>query len=250
LQRGDLSLLGGRPSTGKTTAALQIVNQAIISGVGTMLFSLETPAKTLLRRLACMSMSIDYQKWRSGALGATEQEDLFQETERLRTDRHLRINERALATVPSIHADLRRTKGEQEIGLVVIDYLQLMHSAGKHQNRVSEVSEISRDLKLAAVEFQLPFLVLSQLNRTPETENRAPQLSDLRESGSLEQDADLVIFLWCPKSEMVDDYHATATEMIVAKQRNGPIGAFDTLFVKRLARLEEAAAESPAFVGR
>jgi replicative DNA helicase len=197
LQPGELIILGGRPSTGKTTVALQIVHHAVTHGVGSMLFSLEMSDKVLVQKLVCMAAQIRLQDFRSGDVTPDERKRMLGAIGPLNK---LRINSRPIATASSVHAEARRLKAQHDIGLVVVDYLQLMQ-APAHQSRWVEVGSISRHLKLAAHELNIPFLVLSQLSRSSDSEKRRPSMKDLRESGNIEQDADVILLLWAPDSQ-------------------------------------------------
>jgi len=238
LQRGDLILLGGRPSTGKTTAALQIAQHAVAHGVGTAIFSLEMSAKVLVQKLACMVAQIRHNDFRSGEVTADERERMVQAVGTL--DKLL-INQRPIATAASIHAEARRLKQQSGIGLVIVDYLQLME-APAHQHRYVEVGMISRQLKLAAHDLDIPFLVLCQLSRASESEKRRPSMKDLRESGNLEQDADVILLLWAPDSHG-EGHPAGYTELIVEKQRTGEAGReippIEMIFEKDRGQLKE-----------
>jgi len=212
LQRGNLILLGGRPSAGKTTAALNIILHAVKRGTGTLLLSLETLDKVLLQKLACIAAGVRFADFRDG-LNSEEHRKIAEAIALLST--RIWINSRPLATARSVHSEVCRVQLEHDIGLVIIDYMQLMDGRG-HQNRYVEVGLISRQIKLAALALDLPFLVLSQVSR--DAEGRRPTLKDLRESGNLEQDADVVLFI-SPKLNKPG-----YSEIGVAKQRDGVAG--------------------------
>jgi replicative DNA helicase len=222
LQRGDVVFLGGRPSWGKTTMALEMIAHAAAHNVGTMMFSLEMSPKALLRKLLCMMGQVRLDDFKSGNILADERKRMF---DAIGTLSNLRINERPIATVRSIHSAVRRMKARQDIGLVVVDYLQLLNTTA-HQQRYVEVGSISRDLKLAARDCDIPFLVLCQLSRACESEKRRPTMNDLRESGNLEQDGDVVLLLYRPAPDSQDGTGRKPgyTELIVAKQRDGAAG--------------------------
>jgi replicative DNA helicase len=183
--------------------------------------------------MICASSLIDQQKFRAGYLNQDERRKLQMELGRL-VQAPLWIDDTSGTNLMDVHAKLRRLKAEQGLGLVIIDYLQLMSSRGRTENRNQEVSAISRGLKLMAKEMRVPFLVLSQLSRAPETRpgDHRPQLSDLRESGSIEQDADLVMFIYREEvyNREREDLRGQA-KLIIAKQRNGPIGDVNLVFV-------------------
>jgi replicative DNA helicase len=243
LQPGDLIFLGGRPSTGKTTAALQIIHHAVTHGVGSLLFSLEMSDKVLVQKLVCITARIRLQDFRSGDITNDERTRMLGGIEPLKS---LWINRRPIVTASSIHAEVRRMKAQHDIGLVVIDYLQLMDVPARQQRYV-EVGLLSRQLKLSAQELDVPFLVLSQLSRAPESEKRRPSMKDLRESGNLEQDADVILLLWAPGGQNGDEPAASHTELIVEKQRTGEAGRdtppINMRFDKQHGRLVELAEE-------
>lgn len=236
MHEGELIILAARPSMGKTALALNIAHHVatnIHDPKTVAVFSLEMSADSLLTRMICASSLIDQQKFRAGYLNQDERRKLQMELGRL-VQAPLWIDDTSGTNLMDIHAKLRRLKSEHGLGLVVIDYLQLMSSRGRTENRNQEVSAISRGLKLMAKEMKVPFLVLSQLSRAPETRpgDHRPQLSDLRESGSIEQDADLVMFIYREEvyNREREDLRGQA-KLIIAKQRNGPIGDVNLVFV-------------------
>jgi replicative DNA helicase len=203
-------------------------------------FSLEMSSESLLTRLICAAARVDQQKFRAGYLNQDERRRLQQAAAEL-IDSRLFIDDTPGTNLMDIHAKLRRLKNEHGLGLVVIDYLQLMSSRGRSENRNQEISAMSRGLKLMAKELGVPFLVLSQLNRAPETRpgDHRPQLADLRESGSIEQDADLVTFIFREEVYKPDreDLRGLA-ELLLAKQRNGPTGRVNLIFLKECTKFE------------
>jgi replicative DNA helicase len=203
-------------------------------------FSLEMSKESLLTRLVCASARVDQQKFRAGYLNQEERRRLQMAAMQM-VEAPLFIDDTAGANLMDIHAKLRRLQAEHGLGMVVIDYLQLMSSRGRSENRQQEVSTISRGLKLLSKELRVPFVVLSQLSRAPETRpgDHRPQLSDLRESGSIEQDADLVAFIYREEVYNRDreDLKGKA-KLIVAKQRNGPIGDLNLVFLKEYTKFE------------
>ena len=236
MHEGELIILAARPSMGKTALALNIAHHVatnIQDPRPVAVFSLEMSADSLLTRMICASAVIDQQKFRAGYLNQEERRKLQMELGRL-VQAPLYIDDTSGTNLMDVHAKLRRLKAEQGLGLVIIDYLQLMSSRGRVENRNQEVSAISRGLKLMAKEMRVPFLVLSQLSRAPETRpgDHRPQLSDLRESGSIEQDADLVMFIYREEvyNREREDLRGKA-KLIIAKQRNGPIGDVNLVFV-------------------
>ncbi|HEY6126987.1 MAG TPA: replicative DNA helicase [Candidatus Acidoferrum sp.] len=246
LQPSELLILAARPSQGKTALALNFAeNIAIRAGSPVAFFSLEMSKESLLQRLVASVAQIDAHKFRSGHLS---REDWRRMTEALGTisSAPLWIDDAGSTSVLEIGAKARRLKRDKGLSLVVVDYLQLITGRGRFNNRQEEVSSISRGLKGLAKELQLPVLVLSQLTRAPEREERGPQLSDLRESGAIEQDADVVMFIYRPhwsKMEASPEERDQA-EIQVAKQRNGPTDKVRFVFRSRLTRFEEAAPDA------
>jgi len=243
LHEGELVIVAARPSMGKTALALNMAqhiatHREIQKTVA--LFSLEMSKESLLSRMICAAARVDQHKFRAGYLNQDERRRLQLSTvELMRAP--LYIDDTAAVNLMDVHAKLRRLKNEQGLGLVVVDYLQLMSGRGRFENRVQEVSSLSRGLKLLAKELAVPILVLSQLSRAPETRqgDHRPQLSDLRESGSIEQDADLVAFIFREEVYKPDreDLRGLA-EMNLAKQRNGPIARINLVFLKEFTKFE------------
>jgi replicative DNA helicase len=203
-------------------------------------FSLEMSSESLLTRMTCAAARVDQQKFRMGYLSRDERNALQESAFRL-TEAPLYIDDTPGCSLMDVHAKLRRLQNEQKIGLVIIDYLQLMSSKGKQENRNQEVSALSRGLKLLAMEMDVPFLVLSQLSRAPETRpgDHKPQMSDLRESGSIEQDADLIGFIYREEVYKPDreDLRGLA-DLMLSKQRNGPTGTVKLVFLRQFTRFE------------
>jgi replicative DNA helicase len=246
LQPSELLILAARPSQGKTALALNFAeNISIRAGSPVAFFSLEMSKESLLQRLVASVAQIDAHKFRSGHLS---REDWRRMTEALGTisSAPLWIDDAGSTSVLEIGAKARRLKREKGLSLVVVDYLQLITGRGRFNNRQEEVSSISRGLKGLAKELQLPVLVLSQLTRAPEREERGPQLSDLRESGAIEQDADVVMFIYRPHWAKMDasPEERDQAEIQVAKQRNGPTDKVRFVFRSRLTRFEEAAPDA------
>jgi replicative DNA helicase len=246
LQPSELLILAARPSQGKTALALNFAeNISIRAGMPVAFFSLEMSKESLLQRLVASVAQIDAHKFRSGHLS---REDWRRMTEALGTisSAPLWIDDAGSTSVLEIGAKARRLKREKGLSLVVVDYLQLITGRGRFNNRQEEVSSISRGLKGLAKELQLPVLVLSQLTRAPEREERGPQLSDLRESGAIEQDADVVMFINRPHWSKMDasPEERDQAEIQVAKQRNGPTDKVRFVFRSRLTRFEEAAPDA------
>lgn len=246
LHEGELFILAARPSMGKTAFALNIAQHAATRlGKTCAVFSLEMSAESLLTRMVCAQARVDQQKFRAGYLNAHERRQLQFALSEL-TEAPLFIDDTSGANLIDVHAKLRRLKSERGLDLVVIDYLQLMSGRGRTENRNQEVSALSRGLKLLAKELRVPMIVLSQLSRASETRpgDHKPILSDLRDSGSIEQDADLVAFIYREEvyKQDRDDLKGLA-ELILAKQRNGPIGKIDLVFLKECTKFENRAGD-------
>ena len=245
---GELFILAGRPSMGKTALALNIAQHVALKLKQTVaVFSLEMSKESLLTRMLCATARVDSQKFRSGYLNQAERTKLNHALHEL-VEAPLYIDDTAGIHLMDIHAKLRRLKAERgHIGLVVVDYLQLMSGRGRFENRNQEVSALSRGMKLLAKELNVPLLVLSQLSRAVESRqgDHRPQLSDLRESGSIEQDADVVGFIF--REEVYqrerEDLRGLA-ELIVAKQRNGPIGTVNLVFLHAQTKFENRAEDT------
>jgi len=242
LHEGELLILAARPSMGKTAFAMNIASHVATKlNQKVAIFSLEMSGESLLTRMLCAQAYVDSQRFRMGYLNGDERRKLAQASSKL-VEAPLFIDDTAGVHLMDMHAKLRRLQnGDGKLGLVIVDYLQLMTGRGRFENRNQEVSTISRGLKLLAKELKVPMLVLSQLSRAPETRqgDHRPQLSDLRESGSIEQDADLVAFIFREEVYKRDreDLRGLA-ELIVAKQRNGPIGKVDLVFLHSLTKFE------------
>ncbi len=209
-------------------------------------FSLEMSKESLLTRMLCASARVDQQRFRAGYLNADERRSLQEAMYRM-VEAPLFLDDTAGTNLMDVHAKLRRLQAEQDVGLVVIDYLQLMQGRGRFENRVQEISSLSRGLKLMSKELRLPFLVLSQLSRAPESRpgDHRPMLSDLRESGSIEQDADLVAFIFREEVYRPDKESLKGmAELILAKQRNGPTGRVKLAFLNRYTKFENLSADT------
>ncbi|WP_232698029.1 replicative DNA helicase [Brevibacillus daliensis] len=232
-QRSDLIILAARPSVGKTAFALNVAqNVAARANETVAIFSLEMSASQLVQRMICAEGNLDASRMRSGAL---EEDDWQKLTMAIGTlaKAPVYIDDTPGITVQDIRAKCRRLQTEKGLGMILIDYLQLISGRGKGDNRQQEVSEISRTLKGIARELNVPVIALSQLSRSVEQrQDKRPMMSDIRESGSIEQDADIVAFLYR------DDYYDKETEakniieIIIAKQRNGPTGTVELVFLK------------------
>ncbi|MFZ0640354.1 MAG: replicative DNA helicase [Candidatus Acidiferrales bacterium] len=247
LQPGELIILAARPSMGKTSLALNIAENVALADEprSVAIFSLEMSKESLLLRLLASQGRVDAHRFRTGHLGAEDWAKIGPALARL-GDAPLWIDDSASSTVMEMGAKARRLKRDKGLDLLIIDYLQLIAARGRFGNRNEEVSSISRALKGLAKELKVPVLVLSQLTRAPEREDRKPQLADLRESGAIEQDADVVLFINRPgfyKTDLPPEERAKC-ELIIAKQRNGPTGSLDFVFIDRHTRFEQAAPDS------
>jgi replicative DNA helicase len=246
-QPSELLILAARPSQGKTALALNLTeNIALRTGQPVAFFSLEMSKESLLQRLVASVAQIDAHKFRTGHLS---REDWRRMTEALGTiaSAPLWIDDAGSISVLEIGAKARRLKRDKSgLAMVVVDYLQLITARGRFGNRQEEVSSISRSLKGLAKELQVPVLVLSQLTRAPERDERGPQLSDLRESGAIEQDADVVMFIYRPNffKAGATPEEREETELRIAKQRNGPTDMVKFVFRSRFTRFEEAAPDA------
>ena len=245
MHRGDLLILAGRPSMGKTALALNIAQHVALKLRQTVaVFSLEMSKESLLTRMLCAAARVDSQKFRAGYLNQEERHKLHHAVTEL-VEAPLYVDDTPGTHLMDMHAKLRRLQaGRHQIGLVIVDYLQLMTGRGRFENRVQEVSAISRGMKLLAKELNVPMLVLSQLSRAVETRDgdHRPQLSDLRDSGSIEQDADLVGFVFREEIYKKDNEDLRGrAELIVAKQRNGPVGTVKLNFLHAYTKFENPA---------
>jgi replicative DNA helicase len=245
-QPSDFIIIAGRPSMGKTAFALNIAQYVGVEVGGKVLvLSLEMSAQQLVQRMLCSEAKVDSQAVRTGFLNSSDWHRLTAAAGRL-SEAGIYIDDSAGLSVLEARAKARRMKAEHGLNLLVIDYLQLMRGRASQENRQQEISEISRSLKALAKELNIPVVALSQLSRAVETRAQRdfrPQLSDLRESGALEQDADVILFLY-RQSVYKDDVppdEANLAEVIIGKQRNGPIGTVKVVFLPQYARFENAA---------
>jgi replicative DNA helicase len=247
LQNSDLIILAARPSMGKTALALNIArNAAVDAGVPVAIFSLEMSKEQLSLRLLCAEARIDSSRLRSGFFSMEDWERLTDAAGVL-SAAPIFIDDSPSLSAMEVRAKARRLKMDKNIGLIIIDYLQLMQARGSAERRDLEISEISRSLKALAKEINLPVVALSQLNRMLEQRNdRRPRLSDLRESGALEQDADVVAFIYRDEvyNKEENNPHKGTAEIILAKQRNGPIGEVRLTFLSVYTRFENMAPEA------
>ncbi len=253
LQKGDLCIVAARPSMGKTSWVMNVAaNAAITHKIPVAIFSLEMASEQLVQRLLCAEGRIDAQRLRRGKLSPEEHQRLAAAAGHLNTA-PIWIDDQPGCNVLEIRAKSRRLQSElrldgKELGMVVIDYMQLMSGTANSESRVQEVSLISRGLKSLARELNVPVVALSQLSRGPEQRtDKRPMLSDLRDSGSIEQDADLVMFLFRPEyyapAEKRDELEGKA-ELIISKQRNGPTGVIELFFQKAYTRFDSVTRSS------
>jgi replicative DNA helicase len=241
LQPSDLIIVAGRPSMGKTAFVLNLAEHAALrADTGVAIFSLEMAKEQLAMRMLCSEARVDLARVRTGHLSDREFPKLAMAAGRL-ADASIFIDDTPALTVLELRAKARRLKRDPnaKLGLVIVDYIQLMRSAEGKDNREQEISEISRSLKALAKELQVPVVALSQLNRQVESRNPPiPRLADLRESGAIEQDADVICFLYREEYYVEDTEKKGIAEVIVAKQRNGPIGNVELTFLKEFTRFE------------
>ncbi len=239
LQGGELIIIAGRPSMGKTSLALNIAENAAIGGkVPTAIFSMEMPSQQLAFRMISSLGRVDQTHLRTGRF-PDEDWSRINTAVQLMSDAPLYIDDSAGLSPTEIRARARRLHREHGLGLIVIDYLQLMQVPGNKENRATEISEISRSLKALAKELNLPVIALSQLNRSVEQRtDKRPVMSDLRESGAIEQDADLIVFIYREEVYNQDTPRKGIADISIAKQRNGPIGDFLLTFVGRYTKFE------------
>ncbi|MCU6791925.1 replicative DNA helicase [Paenibacillus sp. WQ 127069] len=232
-QRSDLIIVAARPSVGKTAFALNIAQNVGVREKETVaIFSLEMGAPQLVQRMICAEANVDATRMRTGSLEAEDWEKMTMAIGSL-SEANIYIDDSPSVTVADIRARCRRLKQERGLGMILIDYLQLIHGRGKGDNRQQEVSEISRTLKQIARELDVPVIALSQLSRGVEQrQDKRPMMSDLRESGSIEQDADIVAFLYRDDYYDKESEKKNIIEIIIAKQRNGPVGTVELAFLK------------------
>jgi replicative DNA helicase len=246
LQRGDLIIVAARPSMGKTAFCLNVAQNAALrvqhhgqkAVVG--VFSLEMSKEQLVNRMLCSQARIDAHRLRSGMLSKDDWRKLALAVGEL-SEAKVFLDDTPGMSVLEMRAKARRLRNEQKaLDLLVIDYLQLMSGRGRIESRQQEVSQISRELKMLAKELNVPLIALSQLSRAPEARTGSrPQLSDLRESGSIEQDADVVMFIYREEYYKPETEKQNIAEIIIGKQRNGPTGAVELVFLKQLTKFED-----------
>jgi replicative DNA helicase len=241
LQPGELFILAARPSMGKTALALNLGrNAAIDSGKRVAVFSLEMTTRSLVMRMLSSEAQVDFAAFRSGLISTDAHSRLMESAGRL-SEADIWIDESASVSILEIRAKCRRLKSQHGLDLVIVDYLQLARGDRNTQSREQEISEISRGLKGLAKELDIPVLALSQLNRGPETrkEDKRPMLADLRESGAIEQDADIIGFIYRDIVYNKETEFENLAELIIAKQRNGPTGTCKLEFEGRYAQFRD-----------
>jgi replicative DNA helicase len=238
LQRQELIVIAARPSMGKTALALNMAQYAAKNANVVGIFSLEMSAEQLVSRLLCSEARVDAHRLRTGYLNREEWARLADALRRL-CETKVFIDDSAAVSVMEMRAKCRRLKAEHGLDLLIVDYLQLMAGRGRIESRQQEVSQISRDLKGLAKELDIPVVALSQLSRAPEQRSEhKPQLSDLRESGAIEQDSDVVCFIYREELYNPTDENQGTAELIIGKQRNGPTGMVQLAFLKEFTRFE------------
>ncbi|MBL4902336.1 MAG: replicative DNA helicase [Desulfocapsa sp.] len=241
LQPSDLIILAGRPSMGKTAFAMNIAqNAALIDKTGVAIFSLEMSKEQLAMRLLCSAGHIDSQRVRTGKLHTDDWPKLTRAVGML-AEAPMYIDDTPAISVLEMRAKVRRLAAQHPLGMIIVDYLQLMRGRNSTENRTQEISEISRSLKAMAKELKVPVIALSQLNRSLESRtDKRPMMSDLRESGAIEQDADVICFIYRDEvyNKAEDNPNIGIAEIIIGKQRNGPTGTVKLTFIKEFTMFE------------
>ena len=251
LQRSDLIIVAGRPSMGKTAFAINIAEHAVIKEeLSVAVFSMEMPGEQLAMRMMSSLGRVDQHKVRTGKLQDEDWPRLTSAVTLLK-DKKLFIDDTPALTPAELRARCRRIAKEYKLDLIIVDYLQLMQIPGTSENRATEISEISRSLKAMAKELKVPVVALSQLNRSLEQRpNKRPVMSDLRESGAIEQDADVIVFIYRDEVYNEDTADKGMAEIIIGKQRNGPIGTVKLAFLGQYTRFENYIEDTPYIPGR
>ena len=239
LQKSDLVIVAGRPSMGKTAFALNLAQNAAKAGATVCIFSLEMSSEQLVKRMLCGEAGVDIQHINSGRV---DDDELIRITDALQplSTYDIYIDDNPGAGVSGIRSKCRRLQSRNKLDMVVIDYLQLMQTTGRSDNRVTEISNMTRALKIMARELNVPVILLSQLSRGPESrkDNHRPMMADLRESGAIEQDADIIMMLYRPA--VYGESEDNDTEVIPAKHRNGPTGTVHLAWLDSVARFANA----------
>ena len=243
-QRGELIILAARPAMGKTAFALNIAQQSAINhGSSVIIFNLEMRADELSKRMIAMQARVESQKLKEGELSSTDWEHIYIALDQM-NDAKIVIDDTPNISILEMRNKCRRLKADQGLDLIIVDYLQLMSADGNFgENRQSEISVLSRNLKMLAREMDCPVIVLSQLSRAPEQrkESHRPILSDLRDSGSIEQDADIVLFLYRDEYYNEETTKPGVCEVIIAKHRSGPTGTVELTWVSRYTKFSDKA---------
>ena len=239
LQKSDLIIVAGRPSMGKSSFAINIAEHAAIKNDKSVaVFSMEMPGEQLAIRMIASLSRVDQHKIRTGDLGDNDWPRLTS-TVSIMQDKKIFVDDTPALTPAELRARCRRLAREQTLDMIIVDYLQLMQVPGTKENRATEISEISRSLKAMAKELNIPVVALSQLNRSLESRtNKRPVMSDLRESGAIEQDADVIVFIYRDEVYDEDSPDKGKAEIIIGKQRNGPIGMVPLTFLGQYTRFE------------
>ena len=251
LQKSDLIIVAGRPSMGKTAFAINIAEHAAIKEeLSVAVFSMEMPGEQLAMRMMSSLGRVDQHKVRTGKLQDEDWPRLTSAVTLLK-DKNLFIDDTPALTPAELRARCRRIAREYKLDLIIVDYLQLMQIPDTSENRATEISEISRSLKAMAKELKVPVVALSQLNRSLEQRpNKRPVMSDLRESGAIEQDADVIVFIYRDEVYNEDTLDKGVAEIIIGKQRNGPIGTVKLAFLGQYTRFEDYIEETSYMSGR
>jgi replicative DNA helicase len=238
-QKGDFLVLAGRPSMGKTALALSMATHACEQGVAVGVFSLEMSAEQLTLRLLSGESGVAHHNIRNATITSDEWVELTNVAARL-ADYKLFIDDTAMLTIMDLRAKARKLKAEHNVQFLIIDYLQLLNSSRRHENRHQEVSEISRAIKALAKELNIPILAGAQLSRAVDARmDKRPMLSDLRESGAIEQDADVIMFLYRDVVYNPETENPSLAEVIIGKQRNGPTGTVFLHFARELTKFQD-----------
>ena len=243
LQKSDLIIVAARPAMGKTAFVLNLATHVALQGGTVAFFSLEMPREQLMHRIFCAEGQIDATRLARGELDDEEWSRLVKVADRMMKT-NLYFDDTSSTTVLDIRTRARRLKAEHGLDLIAIDYLQLIQAPGRAENRTLAVAEMTRSLKVLARELSVPIVVLSQLSRATEgRSDKRPMLSDLRESGSIEQDADIVMFLYREDYYNQDTENANITELSIAKHRNGATDTVKMFFQKEYTRFRDLARE-------
>jgi len=251
LQPSDLIIVAGRPSMGKTSFAINIAeNAAIKNNLSVAIFSMEMPGEQLAMRMLASLARINQQKIRTGRLESDDDWARLVSTVSMMQDKKIFVDDTPALTPAELRSRCRRLVREHGLDMIIIDYLQLMQVPGTKENRATEISEISRSLKAMAKELKVPVVALSQLNRSLEQRpNKRPVMSDLRESGAIEQDADVIVFIYRDEVYNEDSPDKGKAEIIIGKQRNGPIGTIPLTFLGQFTRFENYIQDSSYMQG-